>query len=236
MRTLFSQYKYKNELHAHTSPVSLCSQIPAKDMAGIYASLGYNTLSITNHFEPSALKRNKKEFLEYYINDYNIVRTEGEKLGLNVILGCEIRFTENINDYLVFGICEEDLSVMYDLLDKGIVNFYNEFKNERNVILQAHPFRDGMSLAPADSVDGVESFNMHPGHNSRLFFSSRYAAEHNMLATCGTDFHHPGHEGAAALLSKTEVHDSYELAALIKSRDYLFDIGGSLVLPYGDHQ
>lgn len=233
MNLLFEEYKYKTELHAHTSPVSMCSQIPAEDMAGIYKKLGYDSITITNHFEPSyALSHDKNEFIEYYINDYHTVKREGEKLGINVLLGAEVRFTEHINDYLVFGICEDDLYEMYEYLDKGIEVFYKEFKNDKNVILQAHPFRDGMKRAPKESLDGIETFNMHPGHNSRVAVASAYAAENDMLVTCGTDYHHPGHEGLAAVRTKMPLTDSYELAAAIKSRDYMFEIGKSLVLPY----
>lgn len=229
---MYSDYKFKTELHAHTSPVSMCSQIPAAELAGIYSALGYSAIAVTNHFEPSALSRDKNEFIEYYINDYETVRREGEKLGLNVILGIELRFTTNINDYLVYGICGDDLYKIYDYLDTDIETFYKEYKNDRNVILQAHPFRDGMERAPVNSIDGIETFNVHPGHNSRVAIASKYAAEHDMLVTCGTDYHHHGHEGLAALLSKFAPKDSYSLAALIKSRDYMFNIGGSLILPY----
>lgn len=230
---MFSEYKFKTELHAHTSPVSKCSQIPAEDMAKIYADLGYSSIAITNHMCPGlypTLTRDK--FIEYYINDYNIVRHEGERFGLNVILGVELRFTENINDYLIYGIDESDLYTMYDMMDVGIAEFYRQFKNDRNVILQAHPFRNDMSRAPVDAIDGIEVFNLHPGHNSRVAIASKYARENDYIATCGTDFHHPGHEGLSALLSKEAPRDSFELAALLKSRDYLFKLGETTALPY----
>lgn len=231
---MLSEYSFKTELHAHTSPVSKCSQIPASDMAGIYNTLGYSSICITNHFEPSALLCNKNEFLEYYINDFNIVKEQGQKLGLNVIFGIELRFSENINDYLVFGIDENDLEEIYSYLNCGITEFYRCFHNDRRLIIQAHPFRNSMTLAPLDSIDGIETFNVHPGHNGRIAVAAKYAAENNLLVTCGTDYHHPGHEGLAALLSKYLPKDSFELASLIKSRDYLFDIGSNIVIPYPD--
>lgn len=229
---MFSEYKYKTELHAHTSPVSRCSQIPAEDMAEIYSKLGYTGLCITNHFDPTALDRNKNDFIEYYINDYNTVRTSGEKLGLSVIMGVELRFTENMNDYLIFGVDENDLDEIYSYLERGIVEFYKNFSNEKRVILQAHPFRDNMERAPVDSIDGIETFNVHPGHNSRVAVAAKYAREHDMLVTCGTDFHHPGHEGLAGILTKNQPKDSFELAAALKSRDYLMSVGSNIIIPY----
>lgn len=233
---MINKYKFKTELHAHTSPVSKCSQIPASDMAGIYKNLGYDSIAITNHFIRFDMDMNKNDFLEYYINDYKTVKECGKQIDLGVILGCEIRFTENLNDYLVFGIDENDLEEMYELIPHGIENFYKKFKNEKRVIIQAHPYRDCCTIAPNGSIDGVESYNVHPGHNSRIAVTSKYANENNMIVTCGTDFHHPGHEGLAAILTENRINDSFEAAEVLKSKGYLFEIGTSIVFPYGRNQ
>ena len=135
------------------------------------------------------------------------------------------------NDYLIYGICEEDLSEIIKLLDYGIDNFYKEFKNDRNIIIQAHPFRNGMELANPKSIDGIEVFNLHPGHNSRIAFAAQYASAHDFIITCGSDFHHYGHEGISAILTKEPIKDSYHLAQILKSRDYIIDISGYKVIP-----
>lgn len=224
---------FKTELHAHTSPASSCSEIPAAKMAAIYKKLGYDSLCITNHFTPDkALSMGKNAFIDAYMADFNTVKAEGDRLGISVVMGVELRFTENINDYLVYGVDEGDLDFMFGYLDRGISEFYRDFRKEDNLILQAHPFRDNMSRAPVDSVDGVEVFNMHPGHNSRVSFAAKYAAEHNYLVGCGTDFHHPGHEGQIALLSKTKITSSRDIAHIIKSRDYFFGTGDFVISPY----
>lgn len=233
---MLSNYKFKTELHAHTSPVSGCSEIPAARIAEIYKNLGYDSIAITNHFIRFDSDKSKNDFLEYYINDFKIVEKCGKELGINVILGVEIRFTENVNDYLIYGVDENDLEEMYELIPYGIENFYKVFKNDKRVIIQAHPFRDVCSRAPANSIDGIESYNCHPSHNSRIAVSAKYAEENKYLVTCGTDFHHPGHEGLTGLLSENCIRDSFELAEVLKSRRYLFDIASSIVLPYGRNQ
>ena len=52
------------------------------------------------------------------------------------------------------------------------------------------------------------------------------------IVGAGTDFHHLGrkHEGAAALRSKGEITDSFQLAKVLKSEDYLLEIGGNAVV------
>ena len=229
------QYKFKTELHAHTSPASQCSQIPPEDEVKTYAALGYDSIVISNHFGAyMPFADNKQKAIDFFLNDYDIAVKCGKKYGINVILGCEMRFRENINDYLLFGIDREFLYDAYDYVDKGIAEFSKFFRNENRVLLQAHPFRDGMSLADPQYLDGIETYNMHPGHNSRIAVAVKYANEHDFIVSAGTDYHHPGHEGLASLLSKTEIKDSFDLARVMRSRDYLLGINNNRILPYGE--
>ena len=82
-----------------------------------------------------------------------------------------------------------------------------------------------------DLLDGMESFNMHPNHNSRVALANRYAKEHGLITMAGSDFHHPGQEGVSALRTTWELKDSHDLVKVLKSGDYLFEISGSIVLP-----
>lgn len=71
---------------------------------------------------------------------------------------------------------------------------------------------------------------MHFNHNSRVAFASKYAKKHNLIETAGTDFHHLGHEGMTALLTKREMKSSHDIVEVLKSGDYLLGIGGSILL------
>ncbi|MFA5561153.1 MAG: PHP domain-containing protein [Eubacteriales bacterium] len=230
-----SEYRFKIELHAHSAPVSPCADMTPEALVDIYQQLGFDALVLTNHFNEEVLAASPAGMsrVDYYLSDYDRARRRGAEVGLSVLLGLEIRFTENHNDYLVYGVTEGELPVAAGYFDKGLAAFYQGFKNDRNLILQAHPFRSGMQLADPACLDGIETFNMHPGHNSRVAVAARYAAAQGCLAVGGSDAHLPAHAGGAALRTKTLPATSDELAALLKSRDYLFDIGGSLVLPYG---
>lgn len=226
---LTNDYRFKTELHAHTSPVSPCADFSPEDVMQIYAGAGVDSVTIVNHLTPDWMGRSADEYLE----DYYKAKKAGEALGINAILGAEIRFTENHNDYLVFGISEADVGKMIEYLDRGIHTFFGEFKNEKNVIIQAHPFRNGIIQADPCDVDGYESFNLHPNHNSRIGPSAKLVAGTGRLSTCGTDFHHKGHEAMALLRTRERITDSFELARAIMSRDYLFDVWGHIVYPYG---
>ncbi len=220
---------YKTELHAHTSPVSKCSDISPEIMVEIYKEHGYDSIVITNHFLKNLVGETVEDKIKWYLEDYYKCVEAGEKIGLNVILGAEIRFTENINEYLIFGICPEDLYSIYKMLPYGIDSFYKEYKNEKNIIIQAHPFRDGMQKVNPKSLDGVEVFNVHPGHNSRVGFAAKYANENNMIATCGTDFHHFGQECLCGILTEKPMKTSYDVAEALKNRDYNMSIGDFII-------
>lgn len=227
-------YNFKTEFHAHTNPASSCSDFTPEEVVKRYADIGYDSIVICNHFHSGMRNFGEKETaLKLYFDDIKKAVEAGEKYGINVITGCEIRFTENSNDYLLFGVDEEVITKAYDYIEKGLEEFSKWFRSEDRLLIQAHPFRNGMEGVDPELLDGIESFNMHPGHNSRVAFSAKHAAEHNFLVTAGTDFHHENHQGMVAVLSKKELKTSADIVKLLKSRDYLFKIGNSIVLPYG---
>lgn len=232
---LLSQYKYQIELHAHTSPVSGCSQVTPKEMAETYKKLGYDAVAITNHFMYQHNRISKEEYIDAFLYDFEQTKKYGDELGLKVYLGAEIRFTENDNDYLIFGINKEMLLEIYDLLPLGIENFRKTYDMPDSVFLQAHPMRDGMQKVDAALLDGIEVFNLHPGHNSKVGLASVYAKENNFsVVIAGSDFHHPNqrHEGVSAMRGASLPEDSFELATLLKSGDYLLEIGrNNIVIP-----
>jgi len=220
---------YKTELHTHTTPVSSCSEISTKQLVELYKENGYDSIVLTNHFLTGLQGETVEEKIKWYLEDYYKCCEEGKLVGLNVILGAELRFTENSNDYLIFGICPGELINIYKLLPYGIDNFYREYKNDKNVILQAHPFRNGMEKVKRESLDGIEVFNLHPNHNSRVGIAAKYAYENNMIATCGSDFHHLGHECLCGILTKKLLKDSYDVANVLKTGDYHMTIGNYIV-------
>lgn len=243
-KQLETEYKFRIEMHAHTFPHSMCGELSPQEVAELYAEKGYDGIVITNHFMGycPGVERDympgdtKEEKLKYYLSGYEAAKAAGEKCGINVYLGLEIRFArENNNDYLIYGADSNIVSLCYDCLEGTLEDFRKNVRLDKSVFIQAHPFRDGMEYAAPELLDGVETFNMHPGQNSRVGFAARFAKENNIkIRTAGSDFHHRGrnHEAVAALRTRTLPKDSFELAEILKSGDYLFEIGEtSIVLP-----
>lgn len=228
---LLEKYPYKTELHAHTNPASGCSEFKPAELVKVFADSGYSSLVITNHFIKRSDSDTAEKYAEFYFKDFDEA-TEAAAGRINVCLGMEIRFVQNNNDYLVYGIGRDDVEKAFYYFDKGIDVFYREFKNDKNVIIQAHPFRDGMESVNPASLDGIEVFNLHAGHNSRISHAAAYAADNNFgIITAGLDFHHPWQIASVALRTSKEMKDSYDVSEVLKSGDYVFSVGNSIILP-----
>ena len=168
------EYKNLIELHAHTSPASDCARHKAEELIKGYAELGFNGIAITNHFFPNGTINEAEKI----INDYHEALECADKYNMKIFLGVEIRFwSESNNDYLVFGIDEEFIKAVTMSYPKNLAEFYTNFKNDNNLIIQAHPMRSGMVRMPKKFLDGIEAFNLHYNHNSKVALAARYVAE-----------------------------------------------------------
>ncbi len=227
------EYKFATELHAHSYPVSSCGKFPANEVVRTYLTTNANTLTLTNHLnEHHTVNQSTEELAEFYLSDYYKAKAAAEGTELCVALGVEIRFTGTSNDYLVYGISPEDVEKMIPYIHTDIHTFYREFKNDKNVIIHAHPFRKGIEPTPLESVDGIETFNTHPGHNSRIALACRLAKQYGLTVTGGSDYHEEGRHATCLMRTKSLMRDSYDIADAIKSRDILFDVSGHIVIPY----
>lgn len=227
---LEGEYPVKIELHTHTKPVSSCAAITPTLLAEKYAKEKMNGVVITNHMNPESLRMSKSEWCDFYLNDYKTA-VAAAKNNLRVYLGLEIRFTENSNDYLVYGVDEDLIKRAYDYIDKGIEAFYNACKTDRNIIIQAHPFRDNMERNYTENLDGIEVFNLHRGHNSRVGVAARFAKEIPGVITGGSDIHAIDDMPMICARFKECPKDSFEIAAKIKKGEYLLQLGPSIILP-----
>ena len=184
---------YKYDIHVHTSETSPCGNVSAKELVQLYKNKDYNGIVITDHYYNSYFESlgdiSWNDKVGNFLIGYNNALAEGKNIGLNVFLGMEIRFMENSNDYLVFGIDAEFLKENKELYSLNLSQFRELTKNKDILIYQAHPFRP--DLIPADPLllDGVEIFNGNRRHNSSNHKALEYARENSLKMLSGSDFH-----------------------------------------------
>ena len=229
---LLREYPFTIELHAHTNPVSSCSDLPPAEMVLLCKQAGAQGVVVTNHTRiGDKEKYTREEWAEHQLKDFREALEAGNQLGIRVYLGMEIRFPENRNEYLVFGIDEDFVYRVYDYLDKDLHTFYRDFHCPELLIIQAHPYRDGLVEVDAGDLDGYEVFNLHPSHNSRVSVAAAHYAKHGGVITGGTDFHHRGHEGQLLTCFRQMPEDNAALVQMLRSGDYIFRTGNNVLLP-----
>lgn len=186
---------YKYETHLHTDETSPCGKVPAEEVVRIYKEAGYTGIAVTDHYFNGFfdmhpfISWDKK--INLFLSGYKKAFTEGQRLGLDVLLGMEIRFSENANDYLVYGFDEVFLRENKKLYKLGLKAFRELTADKGIIIIQAHPFRTQMVPAHPSLIDGVEIYNGNPRHNSSNHLVVQYARDNGLKMLSGSDFHQP---------------------------------------------
>ena len=222
--------QFKTELHAHTSEASRCGDFTVYEVADKYIAAGYTTLVLTNHYfegpKMQQIEASGVTWVEHYIDTYRKMR-DYAKGKLNILLGCELRFPGNRNDYLIYGLDEEFLRAHADMHLMDYKSF-SAFARENGLLfIQAHPFRNGIFIVDPKYLDGVEVFNAHAGHDARNDLANSFALRYGLIRISGGDFHHPYHvPGDAGILTDFPIETMEQLVSTLKSGDYTLICGG----------
>jgi len=217
--------EYRYEMHLHTSNVSSCGKVCASEAVRLYADAGYTGIVITDHYYEGYFNGltglNWEDKLGRFLEGYESAVATGKKLGLVVLLGLELRFEENSNDYLVYGVTQDFLLAYPELFRLGLAAFRNLTKDQGIMIYQAHPFRMGMKRAAPTELDGVEVFNGNLRHNSRNHSAVRFAQKHALQAISGSDFHQVGDQGRGGIVLPQKITTTQELVEFLKTSNQI---------------
>ena len=108
---LLHSRKMKIDLHIHTTGFSNCGKLSAAEIVEHYSKAGYDAIVITNHFNSISrqwfLDNGGIDYHKSYFDTICQAAELGEKCGLLVLGGFELRFDENANDYLAYGMTPE---------------------------------------------------------------------------------------------------------------------------------
>ena len=186
---------------------------------------GFTGIVITDHLHNEYLSRtdathNWDDVVDRYMTGYRAAKARGDQVGLEVLFGAELRFPENDNDYLVYGIDEAWLRRNPYVCGMSHSAFFAKFHTEV-LIIHAHPYRDGNTEVFEDSVHGSEIINGNPRHENgneqALELCRRHRAFYRLA---GSDTHQAGDEARAGVLLPQRVRDSYAYKHLIETRQF----------------
>ncbi len=214
---------YLYELHCHTSEVSGCGKICAADVVKLLKENNYSGVVITDHFTSGGIKGTPitdwKNYVDAFLAGYRAAKAHATQ-DFHVLLGAEIRFPENDNDYLLLGITEQFL---YDNphLNSTSLRECSEIAHRNGVlIVQAHPMRNSMTIMRPEYLDGYEVYNGNKRHDSRNEIADTWATRNEKIKTSGSDFHEYEDLARGGVWFEKEVFTATELAAELKNGSF----------------
>jgi len=199
----------KYETHFHTSETSPCGKVPAAEGVKMYSEAGFTGIVVTDHYCRSFFDRQLgsswENRMDAFLRGYRHALEAGSKMGIDIHLGMELRFDENLNDYLVYGFDEDFLFKNSELYKLGLKKFRELTAGTGIVTVQAHPFRPGMIPADPKLINGIEVYNGNPRHDSANCLAHSYASENGLLMISGSDFHRPEDVARGGILIKDRI-------------------------------
>lgn len=215
---------YWTELHMHTKESSSCANIPAKQIVEEYKKKGYSTIVITDHCSKSKMDRlgdiSWREKIDYVYTGYDIAKQYGNELGMNILLGVEITLQITDSDYLIYGIDKEFLYKNERIYEYTLEKLYEVCRNNGYLLVQAHPFRDDIQLAPLEYIDGIEVFNGCQDEVSRNDKALEYGKSTNKILTSGSDCHELKDLAQGGIITREAISEIKQLVEVLKSRKY----------------
>lgn len=217
----------KFEMHAHTRENDIVVTRYAPEIVRMYHEAGYSGMVITNHYfvnarewyEKELANADQKAFVDFYLRGYYAARDAGEKWGMKILPGAELRFAgPNINDYLIYGIEEKDLYELPLLYTLDLPTLRKLLPADA-LIVHAHPFRTAMTVTDPDLVDGIEVYN--GGTDAvRNRFAEEWAQAYHKIRTSGSDYHVEEHLARGGILLDDVPQDIHDLVRRLRTGNY----------------
>lgn len=217
---------FKIETHLHTCHSSACGQMTAREIVDAYLEAGYSGLILTDHYNRDTFRylnvdtKLPGNHLAAFLTGYRELARIGEKRGLKIYRGAEVRFDGSWNDYLLYGYSDGLLQDPEAVFTMGAELFYERVKADGALLIHAHPYRNGGEPTTPTALDGVEVLNTNQHHDNRNDLALAFAQENGLLQTSGSDCHYPMHVGKGGILVERLPENDAELVSLLRSRKY----------------
>lgn len=212
----------KIEMHVHTSEGSPCANVDAENIVKAYAQTDYDAIVITNHFDQDLLKKfgkTDKERIARHLLGYQKSCETGKQLGIQVLLGVEIRLEPGVEDFLIYGIDEEFLYEHSDLCFLTQKELYDLCHSCGAVLYQAHPFRKPCVPQNPDYLDGVEVNQRPNGENNNEQLEAWLKNYPHLKLISGSDCHDYDQVGFGGIILDRVIHSEKELAECLQLID-----------------
>lgn len=217
--------KYKYELHCHTGAVSRCAAIEPEKAVELYKEKGYDGMVVTDHYSCQTFL-DKHIFApqkdnEFFLDGYRrALATAGE--DFTVLLGMELRFYGNGNDYLVYGLTPEFLYEHGNIMALYPRRFYELCKENNMIFVQAHPFRPYIFRTNPKYLDGCEIYNAKNNASGINEKAEKWANENNMkIRVGGSDLHRESQsDNISGIYTQEKIRTNDDLVRILRNGSY----------------
>ena len=206
----------KIDPHVHTKGISLCSRVNYRDAIDEKKRAGYDALVLTNHCQPWYYQEHERlDWVQKFLTEYNQAKNYGRAQGLKVFLGVEVSVSvPHWCDFLLYGVNEDFFYSSRSLFDLSQSQLFEYCNLNGVVMVQAHPFREGHSPADPEFMHGVE-INLRPLDFLKREMVEEFAKKHNLLITCGSDYHSVLQDEFGGMIIPDSITDSFEMAKFL---------------------
>lgn len=217
---------FKIETHLHTNIASACGRLAPRQIVDGYVAAGYSGLILTDHYNRDTFAflnvdlKGSGDMLGAFLQGYHQLSLEGQRAGLKIYRGAEVRFDGSWNDYLLYGYHDDLLKDPESVFTRGVEQFYERVKADGALLIHAHPYRNGGEPTSAAALDGVEVINANYNQNNRNELALSFALQNGLLQTSGSDCHQKSHIGTGGILVDHLPENDAELVALLRSGNY----------------
>lgn len=218
---------FRYDLHIHTSECDKVAYVSGAEIVRLYKNMGYDGIVITDHYFAQfydwfkdEININRQEtIINRYLRGYYSALNEATKINMTVLCGAEVRLDNSINDYLVYGLNEQDFYKMPLLNRMKSVDELAATLPKSALIVQAHPFRDNMVVCSPNNIFGIEGYNGGT-EKFRNEMAKIYANHYNKPTTSGSDFHNVSHLAKGGIATSKKINSSIDLVDVLKSENY----------------
>ena len=180
------------DLHAHSSGISRCCRVPIEKVIENSAAVGIDGIVLTNHYTKNYVSDGDFcSFAKRYVAEYRYAKECGDAVGFKVFFGIEVTMEWDKGVHLlVYGTDDGFLDRHPTLFDYSLDKLYRAVKEAGGILIQAHPYRNGVDrLVDTDFLDGIE-VNCHPKYDATHVDNlSAIAKERGLILSCGGDYH-----------------------------------------------
>ncbi len=219
---------YKFEIHLHTNNCSACAISGPEEIIDIAYEKGYSGIVLTNHFYNGNTAINRKlpwkDFLEPYIEDYEIAKAYGKVKGITVFFGLEEGFAPG-KEMLIYGLDPKKLLERPDFVGMQLEEKVEFIHSYGGICVFAHPFRNRQYIPNPDNqpdpqlFDGIEGYNLcnTSEENEKAMV---WAINNKKVITSGGDVHRTEGFGKAGIEFSKPIRNYSDFVKRLKKGDF----------------